>query len=323
MSTTLDFSVWPSAERPWAEVADLVAWAEDTGWHGFWYADHFMPNTDDERVVDGDVHEVWTILSAVAAVSSTLRLGSLVSPTTVRHPAVLANIAASLDRVSSGRLVLGIGAGWQINEHRAYGFDLLSPKDRVDRFEEAIQIVRSLLTEPRTTFSGRHFTFADAACQPTPVQSRLPLLVGTGGPRMTGITVRHADEWNVWGTPDTAGEKAATLDQACERLGREPRSIRRSVQAFFFLADDREKPTGSAPRRRPIAASSADPTRSAPPSRDTATSDSTRSSFRISASGPVPNSVARVTHDSSGKSFRTSADSLIELGVNGSCNRVG
>lgn len=241
MSTTLDFSVWPSAERPWAEVADLVAWAEDTGWHGFWYADHFMPNTDDERVVDGDVHEVWTILSAVAAVSSTLRLGSLVSPTTVRHPAVLANIAASLDRVSSGRLVLGIGAGWQINEHRAYGFDLLSPKDRVDRFEEAIQIVRSLLTEPRTTFSGRHFTFADAACQPTPVQSRLPLLVGTGGPRMTGITVRHADEWNVWGTPDTAGEKAATLDQACERLGREPRSIRRSVQAFFFLADDREK----------------------------------------------------------------------------------
>ncbi|MBU3688086.1 MAG: LLM class flavin-dependent oxidoreductase [Acidimicrobiales bacterium mtb01] len=241
MSTTLDFSVWPSAERPWSEVADLVAWAESTHWHGFWFADHFMPNTDDERVVDGDVHEVWTVLSAVAAVSSSLRLGSLVSPTTVRHPAVLANIAASLDRISNGRLVLGIGAGWQINEHRAYGFDLLSPKDRVDRFDEAIRIIRSLLTERRTDFAGRHFHLTDAACQPTPVQSRLPLLVGTGGPRMTSITVRHADEWNVWGTPETAGEKAAILDRACEAQGREPRSIRRSVQAFFFLADDRDK----------------------------------------------------------------------------------
>ena len=241
MTRSLTFSVWPSAERPWSEVADLVAWAESTRWHGLWYADHFMPNTDTERVVDGDVHEVWTVLSAAAAISSTLRLGSLVSPTTVRHPALLAKIAATLDRISNGRVVLGIGAGWQINEHRAYGFDLLSPKDRVDRFEEAIRIVRSLLTRPRTNFDGRHFAFEDAACQPTPVQTTLPILVGTGGPRMTRITVEQADEWNVWGTPEVAGQKAAILDEACERSGRDPRSIRRSVQAFFFLADDPDK----------------------------------------------------------------------------------
>jgi len=147
-------------------------------------------------------------------------------------------VATTIDRISNGRLTLGLGAGWQVNEHRAYGIELFAGRERVDRFEEAIEIVRGLLSKSRTTFHGTHFTVVDAPCQPTPVQDPLPLMVGTGGPRMTKITARWADEWNVWGTPETAREKVAALDSACERVGRDPRSIRRSVQAMFFLVDD-------------------------------------------------------------------------------------
>jgi alkanesulfonate monooxygenase SsuD/methylene tetrahydromethanopterin reductase-like flavin-dependent oxidoreductase (luciferase family) len=232
------FSVWPSPERPWSEVRALADFVDDGQWHCLWYADHFMPNTEDGSVADGDVHEVWSVLSAVGAVTTSIRIGSLVSPTTVRHPALLANTAATIDRITDGRLTLGLGAGWQINEHRAYGIPLLGNKDRVDRFEEACRIVRSLLTTDRTTFHGNHFSIDDAPCRPRPVQRPLPLMVGTGGPRMSRLTVELADEWNTWGTPVVAAEKAAVIDRACELAGRDPRSLRRSVQALFFLVDD-------------------------------------------------------------------------------------
>ena len=232
------FSVWPSPERPWDELRNLARFVDDGSWHCLWYADHFMPNTEDGTVADGDVHEVWSVLSAIGAITTTIRVGSLVSPTTVRHPAVLANTAATIDRITDGRLTLGLGAGWQINEHRAYGIPLLDNKDRVDRFEEAFRIVRSLLTCDRTTFHGTHFSFDDAPCRPRPIQDPLPLMVGTGGPRMSRLTVELADEWNTWGTPVVAGERAAVIDRACENAGRDPRSLRRSVQALFFLIDD-------------------------------------------------------------------------------------
>lgn len=232
------FSVWPSPERSWDELRSLAEFVDDGSWHCLWYADHFMPNTEDGSVADGDVHEIWSMLSATAAVTERIRIGSLVSPTTVRHPALLANTAATLDRISSGRLTLGIGAGWQVNEHRAYGIPLLDNRDRVDRFEEALTIVRQLLTEDRTTFAGRHFTITDAPCRPRPVQSRLPIMVGTGGPRMSRITVTSADEWNTWGTPEVAATKAAVVDRACERHDRDPDSLHRSVQALFFPTVD-------------------------------------------------------------------------------------
>ena len=232
------FSLWPSPERPPAEVLDLARLADDDGWHGFWYADHYMPNTGDESVVDGDVHECWSILAAVAAVTSTVRVGPLVAPTSVHHPALLANRAATIDRLSGGRFVLGVGAGWQINEHRAYGFDLEPPKIRVDRFEEAMQVMRGLLTEARTDFEGEHYVINDAPCQPTPVQDRLPLLVGTGSPRMLRITARLADEWNTWGAPELAGARRASFVEQCERVGVDPDSLHTSVQAMVVLTDD-------------------------------------------------------------------------------------
>lgn len=250
------FSVWPSPERPVAELLDLARWADGTGWYGYWFADHYMPNTEDGSVSDGDTHEVWGILPAVAAVTERIRMGPLVSPTSVHHPALLANRAASIDHVADGRFVLGLGAGWQVNEHTAFGIELHEPKARVDRFDEAIRIIRSMLDGGRTTVEGTHFRVVDAPCNPRPVQERLPLLVGSGGPRMQRITARHADEWNTWGNPTMAGERARNLDAACEAVGRDPGTVHRSAQALVFLTDDdatAEKMLAAVPGDRAIA----------------------------------------------------------------------
>lgn len=219
-------------------MLDTARWAESNGWHGIWYADHYMPNTGSEAFAPGDCHECWAMLPAIAAVTERIRVGSLVAPTSVHHPAVLANRAVTIDHLSRGRMVLGIGAGWQINEHRAYGIELEPPKQRVDRFDDAIQIIRSLLADERTTFDGRVYTITDAPCDPSPVQSPLPILVGTGSPRMLRITARHADEWNTWGTVAGAAERHRNFAAACESVGRDPATMTASVQALVRLSDD-------------------------------------------------------------------------------------
>ena len=234
----MKFSVWPNMSESPTEVFDTARWAEAAGWHGVWYADHYMPNTGDESFVPGDCHECWAMLPAIAAVTERVRIGSLVAPTSIHHPAVLANRASTIDHISNGRLVLGIGAGWQINEHRAYGIELEPPKQRVDRFEESIQIMRSLLGQDRTTFEGDVFTITDAPCDPAPIQSPLPILVGTGSPRMLRITARFADEWNTWGGPSMAGGARAKFTAACESVERDPASMWTSVQALVFVTDD-------------------------------------------------------------------------------------
>lgn len=220
-----------------SEVLDIAQWAEAAGWFGVWYADHYMPNTGSEEFEPGDTHECWAILPAIAAVTNRVRVGSLVSPTSVHHPAVLANRAATIDHLSNGRMVLGLGAGWQINEHRAYGMTLEQPGARVTRFDEAIQIIKSLLAEDRTTFEGSVYSIIDAPSDPSPIQSPLPLLVGTASPRMLRITARHADEWNTWGRPELASKSRQKFTDACESVGREPGSMWTSVQAMVYLTD--------------------------------------------------------------------------------------
>ncbi len=234
----MKFSVWPNPSRTPAEVLDLARMADDDDWFGFWYADHYMPNTGDESLLPGDVHECWAILPAVAALTSRIRLGPLVAPTSVHHPAVLANRAATIDRLSGGRFVLGLGAGWQINEHAAYGIELEAPGTRVSRFEESIQIVRSLLDNDRTSFEGEFYEITDAPCDPKPVQEQLPILVGTGSPRMLGITARHAQEWNTWGAPELAAQRRAVFVEACAAAGTDPSTIHTSVQSLILMTDD-------------------------------------------------------------------------------------
>ena len=225
-------SLWPNLRHPPADVLELARQADAAGWYGVWLADHYMPDTGTEETASGDMHEVFGLLPAVAAVTERVRVGTLVSPTSVHHPALLAKRAATIDHVSGGRMVLGIGAGWQLNEHAAYGFSLES---RVGRFEEAIQIVRELLANDRTTFSGRFYEIADAPADPKPLQRPLPILVGAKGPRMLRITARHADEWNAWGDAETAGPLRQQLLEACDTVGRDPASIRTSTNALIVL----------------------------------------------------------------------------------------
>ena len=231
----MKFSLWPRNDRTPADLLQEVRAAEDAGWHGVWFADHYMPNTSDGTPARGDIYECWALLPAWAAVTTRVRIGTLVSPTSVHHPALLAKRAATIDRLSGGRMVLGIGAGWQVNEHQAYGIELEPPGKRVSRFAEAIQIVRSLLTEDVTTFHGACYDITDAPCDPKPVQARLPILVGTRSPRMLSITARHADEWNTWATPGEASAHRAALIAACEAAGRDPATMRTSVNALVDL----------------------------------------------------------------------------------------
>jgi alkanesulfonate monooxygenase SsuD/methylene tetrahydromethanopterin reductase-like flavin-dependent oxidoreductase (luciferase family) len=234
--TDVDVSVLINSGRPWAEIVRIAQAADDAGAYAVYIPDHFMPNTRDGSIVDGPRLEAWTLLSALSQQTSSCRLGPLVLGGTYRHPAVVANMVASLDHVSGGRAIAGLGAGWQVNEHAAYGIDRLSVRDRSDRFEESVRVVASLLREPRTSFEGRFFQLHDAPNQPAPVQDRLPVLVAGGGERRTLRTAAtYADVWHTWGTPESFAAKSAVLDQRCAEVDRNPASIRR---ATGFFVDD-------------------------------------------------------------------------------------
>lgn len=241
----MKFSLWPGNDRTPAVVLDEARAADQAGWHGVWLADHYMPNTPDGAPARGDAYECWSLLPAIAAVTSRVRVGTLVSPTSVHHPALLAKRAATLDHLSAGRMVLGLGAGWQVNEHHAYGIELEPPGKRVSRFEEAIAVITALLSQDSTTFHGACYEITSAPCDPKPVQSPLPVLVGTRSPRMMRITARHASEWNTWGTPEVAAANREKLLAACEQVGRDPATIWASVNALIGL-DAAAPPPGRA-----------------------------------------------------------------------------
>ncbi|MGH2759662.1 MAG: TIGR03560 family F420-dependent LLM class oxidoreductase [Actinomycetota bacterium] len=233
------FSIWPSPMRPWDETLELTRHCEKMGWDGVYFADHFMPNAADTTPPDGDTLECWSVIAGLAAAVPRLRLAPLVTSVTYRHPAVLANIAAAVDNISHGRLLLGIGAGWQENEHAAYGLELGSVKERLDRFEEAVQILIGMLREKRTTFEGTYFRITDAPNQPPPVQQPIPILIGGAGEKRTmRIAARYADEWNSWTTPDVLEHKVGVLHKHCSDLGRDPSDIQVSTQALLFLSTD-------------------------------------------------------------------------------------
>src|ERR1700722_16297768 len=179
------FSIWPSPAQSWDDIHQIAAHCERTGWDGIYIADHFMPNGPGPAALDGDTLECWSVIAALAAVVPRVRLAPLVTSVTYRHPAVLANIAAAVDQVAHGRLTLGGGAGWEEDEHASYGLALGTIRERMDRFEEAVQILQSMLRQRRTTFSGQYFEVTDAPNQPAPVQDRMPLLIGGGGEKRT------------------------------------------------------------------------------------------------------------------------------------------
>lgn len=236
------FSVWPTNQQSYEEVLALCRHAADTGWDGVWIADHLMPGREP---LDLGLVECWTTVAAVAARVERVRIGTLVSGNTFRHPGLLAKMAATADEISGGRLVLGLGAGWQENEHRAFGFDLPAAPERLRRLDEACEIVKRLWEEPRVTFEGRHYTLEEAVVSPKPQRGSIPLLVGVKGEQLgLRVAARHADEWNLWADPETYRHKAAVLERHCADVGRDPSEIRRSAQALLYPEDESGVPDG-------------------------------------------------------------------------------
>ena len=198
-----------------------------------WTFDHFYPIFSDST---GPCMEGWINLTALAQATTRLRLGTLVTGIHHRHPAILANMAATLDIVSGGRLELGIGAGWNEEESEAYGIALGTPGQRSDRFEEACEVIVGLLSHETTSFKGRYFQLSEARCEPKPVQlPHPPICVGGSGERRTLRTAaRFAQHWNfVGGTPAEFARKRDVLHQHCEDLGRDPAEILLSSHVMF------------------------------------------------------------------------------------------
>ena len=228
----------PEVERVvrWPEYVAMARAAEDAGFDTLWLGDHLL-----YRYADGSTRgpwEVWTMLSALAASTSRIRLGPLVAATAFHAPAMLAKLAATVDEVSGGRLILGLGAGWNDTEFRAFGF----PFDhRISRFEEAFTIVRTLLQDGAIDFDGKFFQARDAVLLPTPSRpGGPPLMVGSIGPRMLEITLPHIQAWNVW-YADTANSPAGLephlrlVDDICRQVGRDPAEIERTAAVLVRL----------------------------------------------------------------------------------------
>ncbi len=226
------------ANKPLSQVLDEFAMAEDLGFDHAWLVDHLV---DTDGPPEHPCLESWTLLAALATMTQRIRLGVLVTSNTFRHPAILLKSAVTVDHLSGGRLILGLGTGWHADEHRRYGIDLPAPAERVDRFEEAVHVVTALMANERTTFDGRYYRLEDAPLEPRPIQQpRIPVLIAAHRPRMLRIAARYADQWDTFaemaGTAtDGVGwgieERIRYLDEACAAIGRDPAEIRRSTWA--------------------------------------------------------------------------------------------
>ncbi len=219
-------TTYEDMKRVWLE-ADEVPAIEHA-----WLFDHFMPLSNDPT---GPCLEGWTLLAAYAALTKRLRLGLMVTGNTYRHPAVLANMAATVDVISNGRLDFGIGAGWNELEHTAYGIPLYAPGERIKRMGEACEVFRLLWAETKPDFNGQYYQLKGAYCEPKPVQKPYPpITIGGGGEQLTlRMVAKYADIWNMPGGPvEDFKHKSEVLDGHCAKIGRDPWTIERSIQVL-------------------------------------------------------------------------------------------
>ncbi|HEX5589825.1 MAG TPA: LLM class flavin-dependent oxidoreductase [Candidatus Limnocylindrales bacterium] len=243
----------PEVEREvrWPEYLAMARRAEELGYDSLWLGDHLL-----YRLPDGSSRgpwEAWTMLSAIAASTSRIRLGPLVASTAFHAPAMLAKLAATVDEISDGRLVLGLGAGWNETEFRAFGF----PFDhRIDRFEEAFTIIRTLLREGAIDFDGRYYQARDCELLPRPARpGGPPLLVGSRGERMLRITLPYVDAWNVWfsdteNSPEGVAPLRELVDGICRDVGRDPAEVERTVAVQVRLTGGSGRIQGDYARAR-------------------------------------------------------------------------
>lgn len=232
----------PEVEREvrWPELRDMARVAEQAGFDSLWVGDHLLFRDPD--LPPRGPWEAWSVLAALAAVTERVNLGPLVASVSFHNPAMLAKKAATVDEISGGRLILGLGAGWNEPEYRAFGF----PFDhRVDRFEEAFAIIRGLLRDGKVDFEGRYHQARDCVLVPRPARKGgPPIMVGSTGPRMLRLAARYADAWNAWFTwfgnrPDGIAALREKVDAACAEVGRDPATFTRTV-AVLVQVEGRE-----------------------------------------------------------------------------------
>ena len=235
----------------WPSLRDAALTAERAGFDSLWFDDHLLAD-------EGDWHDAklegWAALAALAPLTIRPRLGLLVAANTFRNPGLTAKLATTLDHISGGRLILGIGGGWFGREHDAFGLDFGAGfGERLDRLEEAVDLIERLLAGERVTHDGRFYRMVDAVCEPRPMQTRLPILIGGSGREKTLRTVaHHADLWNAYASPERVAESLAILRERCAEIGRPFESIQKTVymevvirtseaevQSFWTQVEDR------------------------------------------------------------------------------------
>ncbi len=229
----------------WADIQTTVAALEAGSWHSVWFSDHFMP-PGNPKAGHGPALEGWTLLTAVAAISERLELGVLATGNTYRNPALLAKMCSTLDHISDGRMVLGLGAGWYDREHEAYGWDFPSLRERSDRLEEAADLIRLLFTKPvdeYVTFEGKYYRLTDAPLSPPSTRSpHIPILIGGNGDKRTLRTcaksgdIFNLDFWHPGGV-DVFKHKAEVVARHCESFDRDPAEVKKTVCLPFRIFD--------------------------------------------------------------------------------------
>ena len=231
MEGGLRFGICTDQNLPWEELVRRWRLYEELGFDSVWDCDHYVQPSRPH----GPYFEGWTLLAALAVITSRIRIGVLVSCNTFRHPALLAKEAVTVDHISNGRLELGLGAGWYEPEHAMFGIPFPPAAELVGRFEEAVEIIDRLMRSEEVSFEGRYYTLANAEFRPGPLQKpRPPLTIGAHGPRMLRLCAKYADAWNSFGSVEEVRERNRILDEKCVEVGRDPKSIVRSL--YFWVA---------------------------------------------------------------------------------------
>ncbi|HUQ77562.1 MAG TPA: LLM class flavin-dependent oxidoreductase [Patescibacteria group bacterium] len=249
MTMRFGAQLW-SQHTSWPDFRDAALAAEAAGWDSVWTWDHLLAifGPWEQPILEG-----WTTLSAVAAVTERVRLGLMVGANTFRNPGLTAKLATTLDHVSGGRAVLGIGGAWFEREHDAFGFDDTWGSgfgERLDRLDESVMLLRRLLDGERFSHEGRFYTFRDALCEPRPVQAHLPILVGGSGPKKTLRTVaERADAWNTAGALHEVTARLAILDEHCAAVGRDRSEIELTISFPIVIRESVEAATAAAAER--------------------------------------------------------------------------
>jgi F420-dependent oxidoreductase-like protein len=210
-------------------VAGIATTAEANGFDSIWVMDHLY-QIEMVGPKDDPMLEAYTLLAALAGRTKTASLGTMVTGVTYRNPALLAKIVTTLDVVSAGRAILGIGAAWNDDEHAGYGYGFPSAGERLDRLEEALQIIRAMFTEPAPSFEGRHYRIRNVLNNPKPIRGTIPVLIGGGGEKRTlRLVAQYGDACNLFGDPDGVRHKIDVLERHCADVGRDPAEITKTI----------------------------------------------------------------------------------------------